>query len=91
MEDGVAYRTLDVRETHLDETGEYVVLEGFVFVMGDNRDNALDGRVGKEARGRGFISVEMITGRASRVLFSSKTELFNPFAWRPGRFLQKVE
>ena len=51
----------------LDNTQEYVVPEGFVFGMGDNRDNSLDSRVLDHV---GYIPVENLVGRADLIFFS---------------------
>jgi signal peptidase I len=54
----------------LDDTRVFVVPEGHVFVMGDNRDNSLDSRVTATAGGVGFVPVENLIGRADIVLGS---------------------
>lgn len=51
----------------LDNTQEYVVPDGYVFAMGDNRDNSLDSRVMSAV---GFIPVENLVGRAQFIFFS---------------------
>jgi signal peptidase I len=51
----------------LDNTQEYRVPEGYVFAMGDNRDNSLDSRV---LNAVGYIPVENLVGRAEFLFFS---------------------
>jgi signal peptidase I len=51
----------------LDNTQEYKVPEGYVFAMGDNRDNSLDSRV---LNAVGYIPVENLVGRAEFLFFS---------------------
>jgi signal peptidase I len=51
----------------LDNTQEYKVPEGYVFGMGDNRDDSLDSRV---LNAVGFIPLENLVGRAQFIFFS---------------------
>jgi len=51
----------------LDNTQEYLVPDGYVFAMGDNRDNSLDSRV---LNAVGFIPQENLVGRAEFLFFS---------------------
>jgi signal peptidase I len=51
----------------LDNTQEYKVPEGYVFAMGDNRDNSLDSRV---LNAVGFVPLENLVGRAEFIFFS---------------------
>lgn len=59
---GRSYDVLDLGGSMLDFTGEYTVPEGYVFVLGDNRDNATDSRVPPRVGGIGFVPVENIVG-----------------------------
>jgi len=61
-----------------DDTDVYVVPPGQYFVMGDNRDNSLDGRFPREL-GVGLLPAENLVGRAKVVLLS----------WRPGASILK--
>ena len=54
----------------LDNTRVFVVPEGQIFVMGDNRDNSLDSRVPAFAGGVGFVPLENLIGRAEIVVGS---------------------
>ena len=64
MSDGPLMAAPDV---DMNNTIEYVVPQGFVFAMGDNRDNSLDSRVQSEV---GFVPLENLVGRAEFIWFS---------------------
>ena len=49
-----------------DNRGPFIVPEGHVFVIGDNRDNSIDSR----ATSMGPIPIENILGEVKRILFS---------------------
>ena len=52
-----------------NNTQEFVVPDGNLFAMGDNRDNSLDSRF-MDGRGVGFLPVENLVGRAEFIFFS---------------------
>jgi signal peptidase I len=52
----------------LDNTPEYAIPPGHYFMMGDNRDNSQDSRVGELV---GFVPAENIVGRAWFLFFST--------------------
>ena len=53
--------------------------EGYVFAMGDNRDNSLDSRVPNV----GFIPIENLIGRAEIIFFSTNgsARLWEVWKW----------
>jgi signal peptidase I len=55
----------------LDNTQVYHVPPGYVFAMGDNRDNSLDSRV---LNAVGFIPVQNLVGKAEFIFFSIDSE-----------------
>lgn len=66
---GVAYSVHDLFvDNPLREFGPYRVPAGYVFVMGDNRDNSLDSRW----QGTGPAPIENIIGRAETVYFAPR-------------------
>lgn len=64
----------------LDNTPEFTVPAGFVFGMGDNRDNSLDSRVMNAV---GFIPLENLVGRAEFLFFSVDQDgsIWQPWTW----------
>ncbi len=54
-------------DVDMNNTIEYHVPEGYVFAMGDNRDNSLDSRVQSDV---GFVPLENLVGRAEVIWFS---------------------
>lgn len=54
----------------LDDTPEFIVPAGHLFMMGDNRDNSLDSRVSAANGGVGFVPAENLVGRAEFVVGS---------------------
>jgi signal peptidase I len=91
---GLSYTVLDiVAHGSLDNTDVYVVPEGHVFAMGDNRDNSLDSRVPNV----GFIPIENLIGRAEIIFFSTNGnarlwEVWNwPTAIRIRRLFNLIE
>ncbi len=108
--DDPARRVLEVRETLPDgrtwltydggpgapgdDTGTFEVPAGQYLMMGDNRDNSLDGRFPREI-GVGLLPAENIIGRAEVVVASWRpgASLFRPWTWlnlQPDRFFRSV-
>jgi signal peptidase I len=91
---GRTYQVLDLRDHgSLDDTQVYTVPEGYVFAMGDNRDNSLDSRVPTV----GPVPVENLIGRAEILFFSTNGsarfwEIWNwPEAIRFHRLFRLIE
>ena len=64
----------------LDDTQIFTVPEGHYFMMGDNRDNSQDSRVGHSV---GFVPYENFVGRADFIFFSTngKARIFEIWKW----------
>jgi len=68
LPDGVEHYILKATDDGpLDNTPEYKVPPGDLFMMGDNRDNSLDSRVMNAV---GFVPVENLVGRAQFIFLS---------------------
>jgi signal peptidase I len=68
LPNGVTYETLDLQDNgFLDNTQEYVVPPGHLFMMGDNRDDSLDSRVPSAV---GYVPFENLIGKAQIIFFS---------------------
>jgi signal peptidase I len=84
LPNGRSYDTLDMALTDRDNFGPVTVPDGFLFLMGDNRDNSMDSRVPPEVGGLGMVPWENIVGRAEFTTFSlDGSQSLNPLTW-PG-------
>ncbi len=92
---GRRYVTLDLgADQPGDNRGPIVVPEGYLFVLGDHRDNSLDSRWADDV-GVGLLPLENLVGRAEGGVASwyPGAALLKPWTWwdlRSGRFLQPV-
>jgi len=81
---GRSYFVLDqIAEGPGDDTEVFLVPEGHVFMMGDNRDDSLDSRFPQEAMGVGYLPEEHLIGRAMIDFFSTdgSAEWIKPWTW----------
>lgn len=84
LPNGATYLTLDTDPGGwTDNYPETVVPQGYVFLMGDNRDHSADSRVPLAANGLGGpVPLSDIGGRAEFVTFSfDGGESWNPLTW----------
>lgn len=84
LPNGVSYHVLDTGISPVDDTDSYVVPEGMLFLMGDNRDHSADSRFpAMEGQGIGFVPQENMVGRALISVFSTdgSARFYLPWTW----------
>ena len=84
LPNGVSYNTLDFGVGRYDNTPVYVVPEGNLFMMGDNRDNSLDSRApAVPGGGVGYVPMNLLLGKAQMRIWSSdgSASTFLPWTW----------
>ena len=80
LPNGKQHPILEISDSEqLDNTGVYTVPPGYVFGMGDNRDDSLDSRVLSDV---GFIPVENLVGRAEFIFFSHNDSAYLWQVWK---------
>ncbi len=85
---GIVGDTNAPRYSTADDTEEFLVPEGHLFFMGDNRDNSVDSRI---KRGIGMVPFENLIGRAEVIALSADGAFWQFWNWRGDRFFKSVE
>jgi len=71
----VSHTTLDLVDNGFyDNTPVYQVPAGHYFMLGDNRDNAIDSRISAESRGVGYVPFQNLVGRVEIIFLSIDRE-----------------
>ena len=78
------------RYSTADNTEEFLVPEGHLFFMGDNRDNSIDSRF-KRRQGIGMVPFENLIGRAEVIALSADGAFWQFWNWRGDRFFRSIE
>ena len=77
LADGTSYMILQRTEMGpLNNTQEYIVPPGQLFMLGDNRDNSLDSRISSQQGGVGFVPLDNLVGRAEFRWFSTASDVW---------------
>lgn len=70
LPNGVEHYIYEISDSdYYDNTREFLVPQGFYFVMGDNRDGSLDSRAQAEV---GFVPAKNMIGRAAILFYSTE-------------------
>lgn len=89
--DGRSYQILNIETGFADDFAPATVPADTVFLMGDNRDTAIDSRYDPRVMGLGFVRFADVVGPATRILGSSEgSSLLQIWNWRWGRILRAV-
>jgi signal peptidase I len=93
LPEGRRYRVANIEDGGFaDDIGPFTVPEGQMFMLGDNRDDSADSRFAQAAGGLGFVPLENVIGRVTRVIFSSAgSSPWAVWAWRKDRIFRLVE
>jgi len=84
LPNGVTYRVLDFGQRDGDDTKVYVVPQGTLFMMGDNRDNSRDSRwPATPGDAVGFVPQDNLVGKAQVIMWSTDggAEWIKPWTW----------
>lgn len=84
LPNGKSYKVLDLAPAEMDNTEVYLVPEGHIFAMGDNRDRSADSRFpAVEGQGIGIVPQENLVGRALVMVFSTdgSASWLLPWTW----------
>lgn len=88
---GVRHLVLNIGMRSLDNTEVFTVPADHYFVLGDNRDNAVDSRLPQSVGGPGLVPRDNLVGRVSLVILSSAGRSWlAAWTWRPDRILKVV-
>jgi signal peptidase I len=65
LPEGTSYRIIEIAgdKGPNDNTAEFMVPPGHLFVLGDNRDNSVDSRDHSPRLGVGFVPIDLVIGR----------------------------
>lgn len=80
---GRSYEVLDQIDGIADNTNVFLVPEGHVFMMGDNRDDSQDSRFAQDVGGVGYLPEDHLIGEALITFFSTdgSAEWIRPWTW----------
>lgn len=94
LPNGVSYNILDIYEgSEGDTTDSFVVPEGYMFLMGDNRDRSADSRFPARENGAiGIVPQENLVGQALVMVFSTdgSVEWVKPWTWFSAARWQRI-
>lgn len=88
---GRSYRVLDAGLARFDTVAPIATPGDSVFVLGDNRDNAMDSRMPRAIGGLGPVPRDAVIGRAWLVLFSVDGPAWQLWKIRPDRVLVALQ